>query len=187
MDFLAGEKTRVIQPCLTRTKQQLIALVREYIAPYGQSSDGYSISSSLKQTSNNGFEWTGAVNDAGRKKGNSQPSIYINTNKNLRSSVCRYLAIVCTHKALAGRRNVCVSSSVSVQNGLMPLYGNVIPQNRAYSIQLFIEMSTCPMWFHRTGLTAYGSSLKCPRALCGSTEQGLQHTALHWNVHVPST
>ena len=51
--------------------EQLISLapVRENVALYDQSSDDYSTSSSLKQTSNDGFEWTGAMNDAGEKGG----------------------------------------------------------------------------------------------------------------------
>ena len=48
---------------------QFITLVRENVAFYHQSSDDYNTSSSLKQTSNNGFELSGAVNNAGKKGG----------------------------------------------------------------------------------------------------------------------
>ena len=48
--------------------EELIALVRENVAVYDQSSDDYS-TSSLKQTSNNGFERTGAMNVAGKQGG----------------------------------------------------------------------------------------------------------------------
>ena len=47
--------------------EQLIALAQENVALYDQSSDNYSSSSSLKQMSNNSFEWTGAMNDAEKK------------------------------------------------------------------------------------------------------------------------
>ena len=46
--------------------EQLIAPVRENVALYDQSSADYSTFSSFKQTSNNGFEWTSAINDAGK-------------------------------------------------------------------------------------------------------------------------
>ena len=49
--------------------EQLIERVPENVAVYDQSSDGYSTSSSLKQTSNNAFEWTGAMTDGDTNKG----------------------------------------------------------------------------------------------------------------------
>ena len=49
--------------------EQLLALVRENVAFYDQSSDDHGTSSSLKQTSNNRFEWTGVMTDAGKKRG----------------------------------------------------------------------------------------------------------------------
>ena len=49
--------------------EQLIALVQENVALYDQSADDYCTSSSLKQTSNNGFEWTDAMTDTEKKGG----------------------------------------------------------------------------------------------------------------------
>ena len=97
--------------------EQLIALVWENVALYDQSSDDYS-TFSLKQTSSNGFKWTGAINDAGKGEGNEQPSVCINITKNERCSVCRYVPTVCTHKAFAGRRNACASSFVLIRYGV---------------------------------------------------------------------
>ena len=60
--FLAGGKARVIPavPWISKiTKdetEQLTAQVRENVAFYDQNSDDYSTFSSLKQTSNNGFD-----------------------------------------------------------------------------------------------------------------------------------
>ena len=59
---LTGGKTRVVPavPWISKiTKdetEQLTALVRENVAFYDQNSDDYSTFSSLKQTSNNGFD-----------------------------------------------------------------------------------------------------------------------------------
>ena len=83
--FLAGVWKSICDPTMpkiskikgrTRT-EQLMELVRENVALYDQSTDDYSISSSLKQMSNNGFEWTGAINDAGEKGGSAQFSVSI--------------------------------------------------------------------------------------------------------------
>ena len=83
---------------------QFITLVRENVAFYHQSSDDYNTSSSLKQTSNNGFELSGAVNSAGKKGGKCRAfSMHKDNPKNARNSACR----ICTHKAFAGRRNAC--------------------------------------------------------------------------------
>ena len=56
-----------------------------------------------KQTSNNGFEWTDAMPDGVKKGENAQPSVYVNTTKNIH----RYEPIVCTQKAFAGRLRAC--------------------------------------------------------------------------------
>ena len=87
--------------------EQLIALVRENVAVYDRSSDDYSTSSSFRQTPNNGFEWTVPWMMQVKGEGNAQPSVSINTTKNVRNSVCCYVPIACTHKGFARRRNAC--------------------------------------------------------------------------------
>ena len=97
--------------------EQLIALVPENVALYDKSYDDYSTSSALKQTLNDGFQWTGAMNDAGKKGGKREENteVCINTTKNLRNSVC-IKCQSCTHtKLLPDALTHAISFSVSVQ------------------------------------------------------------------------
>ena len=41
------------------------------------------------------------------KEGNAQPSVCINTTRNVSISVCRYAPMVCKHKAFTGLRKAC--------------------------------------------------------------------------------
>ena len=43
----------------------------------------------------------------GKGEGKAQLSVRIHTTKNVRNSVRRYVSIVCTHIAFAGRRSAC--------------------------------------------------------------------------------
>ena len=110
--FPAGGK---IVPKISKTTKEemewLTELVCENVPLYDRSSSEYSnvpfvsniwksiskkmgtissTSSSLKQASNNGLKWTDAMTEGvKKKKGNAQPSVCINTTKNVRNSVCR--------------------------------------------------------------------------------------------------
>ena len=58
----------------------------------------------------------------GRREGNAQPSVCINATKNLCSSLCRYVPIVCTYQAFAGCRKACLILIHIRTKGLSPLF-----------------------------------------------------------------
>ena len=57
----------------------------------------------------------------GKREGHAQPSVCINTTRNIHKSLYCCVPIMCRHKALSGRRNTCRILICICTNGLTPL------------------------------------------------------------------
>ena len=86
----------------------------------------------------------------GKREGSAQPSVCINTTKNVRNSDCRYVPLVYTHKAFPGRRNACRILIRIPTNGLAP--SSI--QNSTVDIQQQLNTLPRAVWLWRVKHTA---------------------------------